>query len=61
MKKYEAPRLFVDEYAPDTMIASGGGSSAFTAKNGNPSNQNCYGYKNVLGSIVGENVCIFIG
>ena len=24
MKKYEAPQLFVDEYAEDTMIASGG-------------------------------------
>jgi hypothetical protein len=25
-KKYEAPKLFIDEYVPDTMIASSGGS-----------------------------------
>ena len=38
MKKYEAPKLFVDRFVPDTMIASSG------TKNGNPdNNQNCWG------------------
>ena len=41
MKKYEAPELFVDEYAADTMIASSGDGDT---KNGNPdNNQNCWG------------------
>lgn len=38
MKKYEAPRLFVDKFAADTMISSS------NTKNGNPdNNQNCWG------------------
>ena len=41
MKKYEAPRLFVDEYAADTMIAS----SATGIRNGNAGNQTCYNSK----------------
>ena len=57
-KQYEAPMLFVDKYAPDTMIASGG-SRSFTAKNGNPNNQNCYGYKSSWGQIVGDDYCIY--
>lgn len=37
MKKYEAPELFVDYFAADTMIASS------DTKNGNPdNNQNCW-------------------
>lgn len=40
MKKYEIPELYVDEFAPDTMIASGN----FNPKNGNAgNNQNCHG------------------
>ncbi len=40
MKKYETPELFVDEFAPDTMIASG---DAGNPKNGNAdNNQNCW-------------------
>ena len=37
MKKYVAPELHVDEFAPDTMIAS---SQAI--RNGNAGNQTCY-------------------
>lgn len=38
MKQYEAPELYVDEYVPDTMIAS------FSPKTGNAGfNQNCWG------------------
>ena len=37
MKKYEAPKLFVDEFVQDTMIAS---SAAI--RNGNAGNQTCY-------------------
>lgn len=38
MKKYEAPKLFTDEFVADTMIASS------DTKNGNPdNNQNCWG------------------
>ena len=45
MKKYEAPNLFVDEFVPDTMIASGG------PKNDNAgNNQNCWGCKDDPGS-----------
>ena len=45
MKKYEAPKLFVDEYVADTMIASS------DTKNGNPdNNQNCWGCNQSAGS-----------
>lgn len=45
MKKYEAPALFVDVYAADTMIASSG------TKNGNPdNNQNCWGCNQAAGA-----------
>ncbi len=48
MKKYEAPNLYVDEYAPDTMIASSSGSST---KNGNAgNNQNCAGCRDQYGA-----------
>ena len=41
-KEYEPPRLFIDEYAADTMIASYG--SGYIPKNGNAgNNQNCWG------------------
>jgi len=64
MKHYEAPHLFVDEYAADTMIASVGptptSQPAFTAKNGSPNNQNCYGYNTVLGEIQGSDICIML-
>ena len=43
-KTYESPKLFIDEYAADTMIASNGGLSGSSAKNGAPDfNQNCWG------------------
>ncbi len=45
MKKYEAPELFVDEFVPDTMIASS------NTKNGNPdNNQNCWGCNQSAGA-----------
>ncbi|MCR4621574.1 MAG: hypothetical protein K5663_05770 [Clostridiales bacterium] len=47
MKKYEAPELIVDSFAPDTMIASLG----YTTKNGNPdNNQNCAGCRETYGA-----------
>ncbi len=56
MKKYEAPELYVDNYAADTMIASGGGGP----KNDNGgNNQNCWGYNCVPGAVEdGENACL---
>ena len=56
MKKYEAPRLNVDEFAPDTMIASGGGGP----KNDNAgNNQNCWACNQVWGKVEdGENACM---
>ena len=58
-KPYEAPQLFIDTYAADTMIASSD-PTEFTAKNGNPSNQNCYGARDYWGQIAGDNYCIDI-
>ena len=58
-KTYESPKLFIDEYAADTMIASANGSSA---KNGNPANnQNCWGCNEVFGKLDPnnpDNVCL---
>lgn len=58
MKKYEAPKLFVDEFVPDTMIASGrpgGGPKNDNAGN----NQNCWGLNCVPGAVEdGENACL---
>ena len=60
MKKYEAPRLFVDEYAADTMIASGGGGGPKNDNAGN--NQNCWGKNCVPGAVEdGENACLGAG
>lgn len=48
MKKYEAPKLFVDEFVADTMIASGVSANY---KNGNPdNNQNCAGCRFAYGA-----------
>ena len=64
MKKiYEAPELFVDEYAADTMIASSGmtewqmmGGSGSNPKNGNAiNNHNCWGCEFVNGAVSPEN------
>ena len=58
MKSYEAPMLFVDSFAPDTMIASslGGGP-----KNGNAdNNQNCWGCNSTAGEVNGSNACAII-
>ncbi|MBO4926101.1 MAG: hypothetical protein J5472_06445 [Clostridia bacterium] len=58
MKKYEAPELFVDTFAADTMIAS----NPSVPKNGNASNnQNCWGcdmepYKT---DSSGQNGCVY--
>ena len=59
MKKYEAPELFVDEFVPDTMIASGGGGP----KNDNAgNNQNCWGCNIVPGKVEdGANACLGAG
>lgn len=60
MKKYEAPELYVDEFAADTMIASGSGDP----KNGNAgNNQNCWGCKSTAGEVDPgnpENSCIYL-
>ena len=61
MKKYEAPELHVDEFAPDTMIASmpaGGGPKNDNAGN----NQNCWACNTVWGVVEdGENACMGAG
>ena len=55
MKVYEAPKLYVDEYAPDTMIASSGKGP----KNGNAgNNQNCWGCNQSFGRVSGSRVCL---
>ncbi len=57
MKKYEAPELHVDEFVPDTMIASS------NTKNGNPdNNQNCWGCRHTPGAtdpLNSSNSCIY--
>ncbi len=59
MKKYVAPELHVDEFAPDTMIASGGGGP----KNDNAgNNQNCWACNSVWSVVEdGENACMGAG
>ena len=56
MKKYEAPKLNVDEFVPDTMIASAKGGP----KNDNAgNNQNCWSFNCVWGVVEdGENACL---
>lgn len=58
MRKYTAPMLYVDHFAPDTMIASG------NPKNGNAgNNQNCAGCKSEAGEVDPgnpENMCIYL-
>ena len=61
MKKYEAPELFVDTFAADTMIASintpksGGGPKNDNAGN----NQNCWGFNCVPGAVEdGQDACL---
>ena len=58
MKKYEAPELFVDTFAADTMIASS------NTKNGNPdNNQNCWGCNQSAGATdpnKPENSCAYL-
>lgn len=50
MKQYEAPQLFVDEYAADTMIASAD-PAVLGPKNDNAdNNQNCWGCRNTAGA-----------
>lgn len=68
-KEYSAPELYVDDYAPDTMIASAGepeqeppghshGHGA-GPKNGNAAhNQNCWGLNAYPGAIEGNKVCL---
>ena len=59
MKKYEAPMLFVDQFAADTMIAS----TTAEPKNANAgNNQNCWGCKTVAGELDPgnpENSCFY--
>ena len=60
MKKYEAPMLFIDEFAADTMIASSipGGPKNDNAGN----NQNCWACNTVFGQVQdGENACMGAG
>lgn len=58
MKKYEAPKLNVDNYVADTMIASSG------TKNSNAgNNQNCWGCNQSAGSTDPgntENSCFYL-
>lgn len=57
MKKYVAPELYVDEFAPDTGIASSDGGP----KNGNPdNNQNCWGCNMTAGATDGQNACTYV-
>ena len=58
MKNYVAPQLFVDEFAADTMIASGlQGGGPKNDHGGN--NQNCWGYNCIPGAVEdGENACL---
>lgn len=60
MKNYEAPKLYVDEYSADTMIAST--PPAGGPKNGTH-NQNCFGRKCPQGYYPNENgdMCNGIG
>ena len=54
MKKYEAPMMFVDTFAPDTMIASGGSM--------NDAPLGCWGCDVVPGKIEdGVNACLGAG
>ncbi len=54
MKKYEAPKLFVDTFAADTTIASSMG------KNGNPdNNQNCWDCDSKFMELNGSNYCLY--
>ena len=59
MKKYEAPALFVDVYAADTMIASSSGGP----KNDNAgNNQNCWACNSTFGAVEdGVNACMGAG
>jgi hypothetical protein len=53
MKKYEAPKLTVQDYVADSMIASAG------PKNDNAgNNQNCWACRSTFGQIIGENICL---
>ncbi len=56
MKEYVAPQLNVDEFVPDTMIASAQGGP----KNDNAgNNQNCWSFNCVWGRVEdGENACL---
>ena len=57
MKKYSAPMLYVDHFAPDTMIASSGGGGPKNDNAGN--NQNCWSFNCVPGAVEdGENACL---
>lgn len=58
MKKYAAPKLYVDEFVADTMIAS---SATKNANAGN--NQNCWGCKTYAGETDPgnpENSCFYL-
>ncbi len=58
-KRYEAPMLFVDTYAPDTMIASGGPSGGGPKNDNAGNNQNCWARNIVWGAVEdGENACL---
>ncbi len=58
MKKYVAPELHVDEFVPDTMIASSGSPKNENAGN----NQNCWACNTVFGKVEdGENACLGAG
>ena len=60
MKKYVAPELHVDEFAPDTMIASGGGGGPKNDNAGN--NQNCWACNTVFAAVEdGQNACLGAG
>ena len=58
--KYEAPKLFVEEYVPDTMIASILTTSPKDDNAGN--NQNCWGCKDEIYGVdpVSGDACCYI-
>ncbi len=54
MKAYEAPKLYVDEYVADTMIAS------TSARDGEAANSEaCWGCSSVLGQQSGNHICMY--
>ncbi len=62
MKSYVKPELFVDNYAADTMIASGEGGGGGPKNDNAGNNQNCWACNIVPGAVEdGQNACMGSG